>query len=636
MAFRTLSACVRDLEESGKLVRVPDLEIDPFLELASVQRRAYRKGAPALLFPRVKGTPFPVLANLFGTRERTHHIFRHSLRRVEALLRLKADPHDLFRHPWRYAGTPLTLLSMLPKKVKTGPILSGRTTLSSLPQLVSWPKDGGGYVTLPQVYTEHPEKPGFFQSNLGMYRVQMSGNDFVKDAEAGLHYQIHRGIGPHHMAALAAGRDLRVNIFVGGPPALTLSAVMPLPEGMPEICFAGALAGHRIPMVTPNRDGQPGLPMPAEADFCICGYLPGKGKTAPVKPEGPFGDHLGYYSLAHDFPLLKVEAVYHRPDAIWPFTSVGRPPQEDTVFGEFIHELTAELVPTVFSGVHEVHAVDAAGVHPLLLAVGSERYVPFAGERMPQELLTCGLALFGSTQTSLAKYLLIAAREDQGCPGAHHVPEFLAHMLCRTDFSRDLHFITRTTMDTLDYSGISLNQGSKLLWAAAGAPRRRLVTEVPASLTLPAGFRNARLFAPGILVCQGPRHTLTRDTQDPDMHAFAAHITQALRPGGQQSLPASASLPEEAALLIVADDPDFTSQDWDNFLWVVFTRSDPATDLYGAHESTHCKHWGCAAPLIIDARMKSFHAPPLEDDPDVERRIDAWAAKGGPLHGLLC
>lgn len=635
MGFRSLAACARDLEESGRLMRIPDLEIDPVLELASVQRRAYRKGSPALLFPRVKGSPFPVLANLFGTKERIRHIFRDSLRRVEALLRLKADPHDLFRRPWRYASAPLTLLSMLPKKVKSGPALMGRTTLSALPQLVSWPKDGGGYITLPQVYTEHPERPGFFQSNIGMYRVQMSGNDFIKDEEAGLHYQIHRGIGPHHMAALAAGQDLKVNIFVGGPPALTVAAVMPLPESVPELCFAGALGGHRIPMIMPAKDGPPALPVPAEADFCICGYLPGKDRIAPVKAEGPFGDHLGYYSLAHDFPLLKVEAVHHRPDAIWPFTSVGRPPQEDTVFGEFIHELTADLVPTVFSGVREVHAVDAAGVHPLLLAVGSERYVPFTRERMPQELLTCGLSLFGSTQTSLAKYLLIAAREDQGCPGAHQVPEFFDHMLRRTNFSRDLHFITRTTMDTLDYSGISLNQGSKLLWAAAGLPLRGLVTSVPAALTLPAGFRSARLFAPGILVCQGPQHQLPRDAQDPAMHSLAAHIAHVLRPEAQNASSASGGLPEEAALLVVVDDPDFTSRDWDNFLWVAFTRSDPATDLYGANEATHCKHWGCSAPLIMDARMKSFHAPPLEEDPETERRIDAWAARGGPLHGLV-
>ena len=637
MTYRTLQACVADLEKSGQLVRIPEVEIDPRLELASVQRRAYRKGSPALLFPRVKGCAFPVLANLFGTQERTRYIFRSTLRQVEALLRVKADPHDVFRRPWRYASTLKTLFTMLPRKVSSGPVLQGKTTLTSLPQLVSWPDDGGGYITLPQVYTEHPDSPGFFQSNLGMYRVQMSGNDFVPDKEAGLHYQIHRGIGPHHMAALAKGEDLKVNIFVGGPPAMTLAAVMPLPEGMPELCFAGALAGHRIPMIMPER-GAASLPILAEADFCICGTLSGKDGIAATKPEGPFGDHLGYYSLTHDFPVMKVDAVYHRPDAIWPFTSVGRPPQEDTVFGDFIHELTAALVPTVFSGVHEVHAVDAAGVHPLLLAIGSERYVPFAGQRVPQELITCGLSLFGSTQTSLAKYLLMAAREDSRQLSAHAIPDFIAHMLTRTDFSRDLHFITRTTMDTLDYSGISLNQGSKLLWAAAGEPIRKLATEIPASLTLPEGCRNAQMFAPGIMVCESKKHTAPRDTHDSVMDDLAVHLSHCLPQRGKvdsTSATRQENLPQELALIVVADDADFACRSWENFLWVAFTRSDPATDLYGVHAHTRCKHWGCAAPLIMDARMKSFHAPPLEEDPATERHIDDLAARGGPLHGLV-
>ena len=636
MTYHTLAECVRDLEESGRLLRIRDVEIDPFLELASVQRRAYRKGSPAMLFPRVKGSPFPVLINLFGSDERIRYIFRKTLAGVEALLRLKADPHDVFRHPLRYAGVPLTLLSMLPKKVESGPVLESRTSLGSLPHLVSWPRDGGGYITLPQVYTEHPEHPGFFQSNLGMYRVQISGNDFVQNEEAGLHYQIHRGIGPHHMAALARKEDLPVNIFVGGPPALTLAAVMPLPEGIPELCFAGALAGHRIPMIMPSQ-ARPGLPVPAEADFCICGRLPCTEGRALTKAEGPFGDHLGYYSLKHDFPLLKVDAVYHRPDAIWPLTSVGRPPQEDTVFGKFIHDLTAALVPTVFSAVHEVHAVDAAGVHPLLLAVGSERYVPFAETRIPQELITCGLSLFGSTQTSLAKYLLIAAREDPGCPGVHRIPEFFDHMLRRTDFSRDLHFITRTTMDTLDYSGISLNQGSKLIWAAAGLPLRSPATHIPSDLVLPQGFSNARLFAPGILLCQGPTHAVPRDTQDPGMRGFTerlAHIP-GFRSGRESSRHPGKGLPEEISLVVVVDDAGFAALNWENFLWVTFTRSDPATDIYGADEQTRCKHWGCSAPLIIDARMKSFHASPLEEDPETERRIDSLAANGGPLQGLV-
>jgi 4-hydroxy-3-polyprenylbenzoate decarboxylase len=174
----------------------------------------------------------------------------------------------------------------------------------------------------------------------------------------------------HHAAAIAAKLPFRVNIFVGGTPAMTLAAVMPLPEELSELSFAGALAGHRIRMIA--RAGA--LPIYAEADFCLCGVVDPDRRL----PEGPFGDHLGYYSLQHDFPVLKVEHVYARAGANWPFTVVGRPPQEDTTFGELIHEITGPIIPTVVPGVRAVHAVDAAGVHPLLLAIGSERYTPYA------------------------------------------------------------------------------------------------------------------------------------------------------------------------------------------------------------------------------------------------------------------
>ncbi|MDR2076972.1 MAG: UbiD family decarboxylase [Desulfovibrio sp.] len=627
MLYQTLAACVADLEKNGFLRRIDGCEVDPCLEAAAIQRRAFRRGSPALLFTRVKGTPFPLLANFFGSGERLRFIFRHGLRAVEALFRLKADPREILRHPLRCVSLPGALLHMMPRKVRTGPVLSCSTVLSRLPRIVSWPGDGGAYITLPQVYSEDPDRPGFAASNLGMYRVQISGNAFDPDLEAGLHYQIHRGIGPHHAAALARGVPLPVNVFVGGPPALTLAAIMPLPEGMPEIFFAGLLAGGRIPMIVPKA-GSGALPLPAEADFCLSGVLLARDGKALTKPEGPFGDHLGYYSLIHDFPVLRVHSVRHRRDAIWPFTSVGRPPQEDTVFGQFIHELTAALVPATFPGVREVHAVDAAGVHPLLLALGSERYVPFARDRIPQELLTCGFALLGGTQTSLSKYLLLAAQEDAPGLSTRSVPDFFRHFLARTDFSRDLHFITRTTMDTLDYTGISLNQGSKVLWAAAGEPRRRLSLAVPPDLSLPPGFADARLFAPGILLCRGPAHTLGRDVQDPALEPLALALAR-LSPS-REDAPA-----EEPALLVVVDDPAFASASWDNFLWTAFTRSDPATDLYGPRAATHCKHWSCAAPLIIDARAKAFHAPVLEDDPAVEKRLDALAAPGRPLHGLI-
>ncbi len=613
MNYRNLRQCLDDLEASGQLRRI-DQEVDPDQEVAAIQRRAFAAKGPALLFTRVKGTPFPMVANIFGTMARIRYIFRGTLSSVERLLKLKADPARILKKPLEYLGLPASLIHLLPKKVASGPIMGATTTISALPRLRSWPLDGGGYVTLPQVYTESLARPGIMASNLGMYRVQLTGGSFAQDREVGLHYQIHRGIGYHHAEALRLGQPLKVNIFVGGPPALTLAAIMPLPEGVPELLFAGVLGGRRLELVT--RPGE--LPIPAEADFCIQGTI----DPSRQLPEGPFGDHLGYYSLAHDFPVLNVERVLHRRDAVWPFTTVGRPPQEDTVFGAFIHELTAPLVPTVFNGVREVHAVDAAGVHPLLLAVGSERYVPYAAERKPQELITCGLSLLGNTQTSLAKYLFIAAGEDDPNLSAHHIPRFLRHVLERADFTRDLHFITRTTMDTLDYSGISLNQGSKLILACCGEKRRDLGPEMPRELSLPDGFTAPRLFAPGILVMSGPKHGQARDQADPAMEGLGLHLAR------QKRL-------ERFPLIVVADDAEFTAATDDNFLWVTFTRSDPATDLYGVEAFTHCKHWGCHGSLIVDARLKSFHAPALESDPEVEKRVDAMGAPGGPLHGII-
>ncbi len=613
MGYKNLSQCLAALEAGGNLVRISQA-VDPNLEIGAIQRRVFREQGPALLFTNVRGCKFPMAGNIFGTLQRTHFIFRDTLEAVERLVRLKLDPVALLRRPWECAGIPKTLWSAMPKKVNTGPVLARETSILSLPQLKSWPLDGGGYITLPQIYTESIDKPGFVQSNLGMYRVQLSGGSYKSNQEVGLHYQIHRGIGHHHAQAISAGVPLAVNVFVGGPPAMTIAAIMPLPEGLPEIFFAGVLGGHRIEMISkPNA-----LPMLAEADFCITGHIDPERQL----PEGPFGDHLGYYSLVHDFPVLRVARVYHRENAIWPFTTVGRPPQEDTVFGTFIHDLTAALVPSVFAGVHEVHAVDASGVHPLLLAIGSERYVPYAEERKPQEVITCGLSLLGTSQTSLAKYVFICAKEDNPGLSTHDIPGFFNHILERADWTRDLHFITRTTMDTLDYSGISLNQGSKLVLAVAGPKRMELGNQIPTDFVLPNGFRRPRAFSAGIIVLQGQPHKEDRDEHDPSLERLSEFLEDSK---GLSKFP----------LIVVADDSEFTVSSWENFLWITFTRSDPATDIYGVKPFTHCKHWGCRGSLIIDARLKTYNASPLEDDPEIEKRVDEMGGPGGPLHGIV-
>lgn len=608
MGYRNLPECVRDLERTAQLVRVP-AEIDPHLEAAAIQRRVYAAGGPALLFERVKGCDFPMVSNLFGTVERTRFLFRDALEAVRHLVELKIHPAAFWKNPWRYRNVPRAALASLPRYIRGGPVLARETTLDRLPRLVSWPQDGGPFVTLPEVYTEDPDAPGLMRSNLGMYRVQLAGNGYGPN-QIGLHYQIHRSIGLHHAKAIARGEPFRVNIFVGGAPAMVLAAVMPLPEGLSELTFAGALSRRPIRMI--RRPAGPAIY--AEADFCITGTV-----APELLPEGPFGDHLGYYSLKHDFPALNVEKVYHRPDAIWPFTVVGRPPQEDTSFGAIIHELTGPAIPSVLPGVHAVHAVDAAGVHPLLLAVGSERYVPYAAERRPQELLTIANAILGQGQLSLAKYLLIVAKEDDPSLDAHDIPAFFAHLLRRADWTRDLHFQTRTTIDTLDYSGTGLNEGSKVVIAAAGPARRDLPTELPSGFSLPDGFRDARLVLPGIAAVSGP--------------AYAAEERAAVR-RFRDRLGETGHTLAAFPLVVIADDARFVAESLNNFLWVTFTRSNPAVDIDGVGAFLEDKHWGCRGPLVIDARLKPHHAPPLEEDPAVTRRVEALAAPGGPLHGL--
>jgi 4-hydroxy-3-polyprenylbenzoate decarboxylase len=611
MTYHPLRECVDQLAAAGQLVRI-EQPIDARLEAAAIHRRVQQAGGPALLFANVKGCRFPMVSNLFGTLARARAILGEPHEQVRKLIELKSDPGRLLRSPLAYLGAATGAWHMWPRRVASGPAVANEISVGDLPQLQSWPLDGGAFITLPLVYTEDVARPGLQHSNLGMYRIQLSGGQYQPNREVGLHYQIHRGIAVHHAAALAQGKPLRVNIFVGGSPAMSLAAVMPLPEGMSEISIGGALAGRRIEMI----DRPDSLPIYGQADFTLTGTVENR-----TLPEGPFGDHLGYYSLAHDYPVIKIDHVYHRPDPIWPFTVVGRPPQEDTIFGQLIHELTGPAIPTVLPGLHAVHAVDATGVHPLLLAIGSERYVPYAQRERPAELLTLANAILGQGQLSLAKYLWIVAREDNLALDVHDVGAFFRHVLERADWQRDLHFQTCSTIDTLDYSGSGLNEGSKLVIAAAGPPRRSLPTDLT-GLTLPEPFAAARLCLPGVLAIEGP-----------------AFIGSAV--GGDEALGAMIARWDVAhplnrfPLIVVVDNSEFAARSLGNFLWTTFTRSNPATDVHGVGSFVAAKHWGCRGSLVIDARSKPHHAPMLEEDPEVERRVEALAVQGGPLYGLI-
>lgn len=602
--YTSLREAVRDLHRHGMLLTIQE-EVDPNLEMAEIHRQVFERQGPAILFERVKGSPFQAVSNVYGTFERTAWLFRHTLERVKRVIELKKDPAAFLKKPGRYLGAPFTALSALPMRSIVGsPVTYGTTTVDQLPQIKSWQMDGGAFITMPQVYTEDPDQPGPMHGNLGMYRIQLSGNEYVLNEEIGLHYQLHRGIGVHHTKYLQRDEPFLCSIFVGGPPSHAFSAIMPLPEGLSELTFAGMLAGRRF-----RHTRREGHFLSSDADFVITGEILKNVK----KPEGPFGDHLGYYSLTHDFPVMRVHKVWHRRDPLWHFSVVGRPPMEDSSFGWLIHELVAPLTPQEFPGLKELHAVDAAGVHPLLLAIGHERYMPFR-ERKPEEILTIANRILGSGQTSLAKFLFIAASDDDPTLDTHDIPHFFQHLLERVDWRRDLHFHTRTTIDTLDYSGSGWNEGSKVVVACRGERLRTLKAELPENFVLPEGFGEPQFCLPGVLALRSPRFEVEKTARDQ-----AESLCQHLERFDLQHIP----------LIVLVDDSAFTAATLNNFVWSTFTRANPSHDVYGVGAFMENKHWGCRGPLVMDARKKPHHAPELVQDPDVVKRARVLLEKYG-------
>jgi 4-hydroxy-3-polyprenylbenzoate decarboxylase len=607
MPYANLEQCLLQLEKQGELVRISQ-PVDPFLEMASIHLRVHQAGGPALLFENVKGSKYRAASNIFGTLARSEFIFKDTLPIVKKLIELKEDPIKAIKSPISNFKTALAALKALPlKNPISKPVLYEEISINDLPLIQHWPMDGGAFVTLPQVYTEDVDKPGIMNANLGMYRIQLSGNDYILNKEIGLHYQLHRGIGVHQTKANKAGVPLKVSCFVGGPPAHTVAAVMPLPEGISEMTFAGVLGAKRF-----GYTYKDGYCISTDADFVITGSV----EPNSNKPEGPFGDHLGYYSLQHPFPLMKVHKVYARKNAIWPFTVVGRPPQEDTSFGQLIHSMTGKAIQQEIPGLLEVHAVDASGVHPLLLAIGSERYTPYLQTQQPSELLTIANHVLGTGQLSLAKYLFITA-DDTKQLSAHHVKEYMQYVFERIQLQRDIHFYTNTSMDTLDYSGTGINMGSKVVLAAYGKPIRQLSTQVPASINELKGIQGVALVMPGVVAISLPKFQTYKDAHT-EIDIILKQLSTAIDCNG-------------VVMIVIADDANFVAATLNNYLWVTYTRSNPSHDIYGVNEVVINKHWGCNGPLLIDARIKPHHAPVLEKNATVEARVDELFKQGAVL-----
>ena len=572
MSYKSLNECISDLNSVNELKKIKE-EINPELEMASIHLEEFTSGGKAILFENIKNCNYRAVSNIFGSSSRSRYIFRDSLKIVKDLIAIKTNPIGALKNFPRTIFALLNGIYALPKKVR----FQGfeEITINDLPQIKCWKDDGGSFITLPQVYSEDIDNPGILNSNLGMYRIQLTGNDYILNKEIGMHYQLHRGIGVHQKNANIKGKPLKVSIFVGGPPAHTFAAVMPLPEGMSEISFAGVLGKKRF-----RYSKKEGYTISADADFVICGEL----HPNELKPEGPFGDHLGYYSLKHDFPFLRVHKVYAKKNGIWPFTVVGRPPQEDSQFGSLIHDITDNVIEKEIPGLKSVNAVDESGVHPLLLAVGSERYTPYNPVKQPQEILTIANHILGTGQMSLAKYLFIC--DDETIVDVNDEKAYFTHFLERVDWKRDLHFQTKTTIDTLDYSGDDLNKGSKLVLAAAGDVKRKLIKDI-SYLSFSKNILNARIVSAGNLIVEG-----------------SGSIEDLVISLQSHSL-------EGIALITIVDDAIFTAEDFSNWLWVTFTRSNPANDMHGLNSQIINKHFSCTIP-VIDARIKPHHAPVLK------------------------
>lgn len=575
---KDLRSFIELLRRENELIEV-NVEVDPYLEIAEIHRRVIEDGGKALFFTNVTGSDFPVVTNLFGTKRRIDLAF--GPRPLEFVKRVVQAAEELLPPTlsklWQFRGLAMQASHIGLKKVSNAPILESRQSsvdLDRLPLLQLWPDDGGHFITLPLVYTESPSTG---KHNLGMYRIQR-----FDAATTGMHWQIGKGGGFHYFEAEQRSEPLPVTIFLGGPPALMLSAIAPLPEGVPELMLASLLAGEKLRALTDPRCRHRLL---ADAEFAICGSVAPKER----RPEGPFGDHYGYYSLQHEYPVFRAETVFHRKDAIYPATIVGKPRQEDFFIGDYLQELLLPLIPLVMPAVRDLWSYGETGFHSLTAAIVRERY--------EREALSAGFRILGEGQLTLTKFLLVTDKEQE----LRDFKTVFEYILARVDWQRDLHILSQTAFDTLDYASGKVNHGSKAILLGVGNAKRELIREFRGSL--PADISAAEPFCGGCLVVQGPSYETS-----PEL--------------GKEI--AACGIFDEWQVIVLHDDIEF-ARSTEKFLWATWTRFDPARDIYAKDVSLKNNHIGYTSPIVIDARMKPWYPKEVEaDEATVELVNNRW------------
>lgn len=598
---------------------VIDAPVDPHLELAEIHRRVVAEQGPALLFTNVtlpsgERSRFPVVTNLYGSYKRA------LLSLGESLPSLLDQVVDLIHEgPSLQSALKLCLrerqllgrfFALGRRRVSTrrAPICQGKidpVDLYELPILTSWPEDGGAFVTLPLVLTQlppnHPRAKST-QENLGMYRIQR-----FNEKETGLHFQIQKGGGFHYLQAQEENLPLHVAIFVGGSPALTLGAIAPLPENLSEILLASFLLARPIRSVKPRGSH---MPLFAEAEFALVGKSP----PHTLREEGPFGDHYGLYSLKHPFPLFQCEQLWHRKDAIWPATIVGKVPQEDFYIGNLLQELLSPLLPLAMPGVETLWSYGESGFHALAGAVVKERY--------EHEVFKTAFRIFGEGQLSLTKTLLLTDQKIH----PRNFPLMLKTVLERIDFSTQLRLFTKLSLDTLDYTGPKLNHGSRALLVGMGEPRRKLAQTEPRRL--PPHCASARPFT--------PRETGDHRLSTSGMGTLLVKLNSSLEGQFDRDLlrpyfeeisaffdpERAGNLADGAFPLIIITDNFLAASCAQEFLFSIFMRFDPAQDIY-FHRAPIVEHHLCyQGAMVIDARDKPSYPKEVACDPITQALVD--------------
>ena len=563
------------LTRENEIVTI-NTEVDPYLELAEVHRRVIEREGPALLFTKVKGSRYPVVTNLFGTKRRIDLAFGP---KPEAIVRELVEMAQSLLPPkaselWKHRSLGAELLRLGTKNTTRSPItqvMDRPARLRELPVLTTWQEDGGPFITLPLVYTESPVNG---KHNLGIYRMQI-----YDDESTGLHWQIQKGGGFHYAEAEALGQPLPVTVFLGGPAALILAAIAPLPENVPELMLASLLAGGKLKMskhpAGPHR-------LAAEAEFALVG----RAQPHKRRIEGPFGDHYGYYSLEHEYPVFEVDAVFHRRDAIYPATVVGKPRQEDFFIGDYLQSLLSPLFPMVMPGVRDLWTYGETGFHSLCAAVVKERY--------GREALVSGFRILGEGQLSLTKFLLLTDTPQD----LSDFRKLFEHILARFNPETDLFIFSNVSMDTLDYTSGKVNEGSKAILLGLGEAVRDLPREFHGDL--PRGITKVEVFCGGCLVVSGDSYEASPEQAD----ELAKD-------------PAIADWP-----LVVLHDDASVARSAPGFLWATWTRFEPAADIYAAETKVIRHHLSYGGPIVIDARTKPGFPAELVVRDDISQLVD--------------